>query len=318
METPVLSANESMKGKSRQRILKDNIDGWLFVLPAFLFLFLFMIYPIIHTLLLCFFKYNFVFDPGPVFNGFGNFVKIFQTEAFIRAIFNTLYFALVYVVTIFIFGFLIGLIFSRSDLFASKLSKVVLFIPLVVPVSMSSFMFLFMLNPQHGLINSLLKDYLGMPSLAREWMNDPATALNVILLVTVWQRIGFIGLLFFSGITAIPDSVIEASIIDGAGIGRRVLSIILPNLRETYLIVGILAIITSIKLFAQVVAMTGASSIGAAGGPANSTLTMYVLTWRRAFIDFDLGIGSAMGYFMSLVIVVMFGINFIITRARKA
>ena len=68
----------------------------MFVLPAFLFLFLFMIYPILHTFVLCFFKYNFVYDPRPVFIGMGNFIEIFQTEVFIRSILNTFYFAMAY------------------------------------------------------------------------------------------------------------------------------------------------------------------------------------------------------------------------------
>ena len=84
------------------------------------------------------------------------------------------------------------------------------------------------------------------------------------------------------------------------------------------MIVGILAIITSIKLFAQVVAMTGAANVNQAGGPANATLTLYVATYRAAFVNYDMGVGSAMGYFMSVIIVLLFAINFYLTRAEKA
>jgi len=179
-------------------------------------------------------------------------------------------------------------------------------------------MFLFMLNPQWGLVNSVLKDYLGLPMLARDWMNDPDSALNVIISVTVWQRIGFIALLFMAGIQAIPRSVIEAAVIDGANRFQRIIRILAPNLRETYMVVGILAIITSIKIFAQVVAMTGAAQVNQAGGPANSTLTLYVATYRAAFINYDMGIGSAMGYFMSVIIVILFAINFYLARVERA
>ena len=282
-----------MKRKT-QIIIRNNISGWAFILPAFLFLFLFMLYPIIHTFILSFQKFNFVYDNRPVFVGINNYIEILKDDTFQKATANTLYFALIYIPAVFILGFIIGFLFSKESLFASKAANIVLFIPMVIPISMFCFMFLFILNPQWGLINSFLKDYLGLPSLVRNWMNNTSTALNVIIVVTIWQTIGFIGLLFMSGIQAIPNSVIEASIIDGANTWRRISSIILPNLRETYMVVGILSIITAIKLYAQVVAMTGSFSPSVAGGPANSTLTLYVATWRAAFINYDMGTGAAM------------------------
>jgi multiple sugar transport system permease protein len=179
-------------------------------------------------------------------------------------------------------------------------------------------MFLFILSPQYGLVNSVLKDWLGLTGWVRDWMNNPATALNVILTVTVWYSVGFIGLLFMAGIQAVPQSLSEAAIIDGASPWQRITRILLPNLRETYLIVGMLSTITSLKLFAEVVAMTGGGSINQAGGPGTATLTMYVATYKAAFANYDMGIASAMGYFMALIIVGFFGLNFLINRAERA
>ncbi len=309
---------KTVRVKSVKKIVRDNVAGWGFVLPAFLFLFLFMVYPIIHTFILCFQKFNFVYDKTPTFVGFRNFVEILNMPSFIRSIANTFYFFLIYVPGVFILGFFVGMLFSNTNLLASRISKIVLFIPMAIPISMSCFMFLFMLSPQWGLVNGLLKDYFGLPTWTKDWMNDPKMALNVIIFVTVWQRIGFIGLLFMAGIQAVPQSVIEASIIDGASRWQRITRILIPNLRETYLVVGILAIITSLKLFAQVVAMTGAGGVNNAGGPANATLTLYVATYRAAFINYDMGIGSAMGYFMSVIIVILFAINFYINKAERA
>ncbi len=304
--------------RSRAIIIRNNIEGWSFVFPAFIFLFLFMIYPIIHTFILAFQEYNFVFDSKPVFVGFNNFIKILKDESFLKALKNTFYFAAFYIPIVFVLGFMVGMLFSRTDLVAGRVSKFVLFIPMVIPISMSCFMFLFLLNPQWGMVNSLFKHYLKLPALAKDWMNNPATAMNVIMAVTIWWRIGFIGLLFLSGIQAIPVSVIEAAIIDGASLWQRITRIILPNLKETYLVVGILAIVTSIKLFAQVVAMTGANTAANAGGPAKATLTLYVATWKSAFIYYDMGIASAMGYLMSLIIIVLFAINFLINKTERS
>jgi ABC-type sugar transport system permease subunit len=307
-----------MASLGQRKKIRDNFDGWLFVLPAFLFLFSFMIYPIAHTFMLSFQKFNFVYDNKPVFVGLSNYVEALKTPAFLTALSNTARFTLWYIPLLFILGFLIGYILTLPNFFSSKMSKIVLFVPMVIPISMSCYMFLFIMNPQWGLVNSFLSDFLHLPMLARDWMNDTRYALKIILVVTVWQRIGFVSLLFMSGIQSISTSIIEAAIIDGASVYRRMRSIILPNLKETFQIVGILTIVTSIKLFAQVVAMTGALGPNSAGGPANSTLTLYVVTWKAAFVNFDMGIGAAMGYLMSFIIVILFGINFIVTKSERA
>jgi multiple sugar transport system permease protein len=304
--------------RSIQKKIQENIDGWCFVLPAFLFMAAFLLYPLVHTLVLSFQQYNFVYDEKAVFIGLANYKSVLSNEVFLKAMGNTFYFAAVYIPLMFILGFAIGYHFSRTDVWAPKVSRVVLFIPMVIPVSMSCFMFLFLLNGQYGLVNSVLRNYLRLPFLAKDWMNSTSLALDVIIVVTAWQRIGFVALLFMSGIQSIPDSVIEAAIIDGTNKWQRITRVILPNLKETYLVVGMLETVTAIKLFAQVVAMTGSNSPQQAGGPANSTTTLYIETYKAAFANFDMGIGAAMGYIVAVIIVGLFILNFVLTRTERA
>ncbi len=304
--------------RSTKKKFRDNIDGWSFVLPAFLFMVAFLIYPLAHTLILSFQQYNFVYDEKAVFNGLANYKNVLSNEVFLKAMGNTFYFAAIYIPLMFILGFAIGYHFSRTDIWVPKVSRLVMFIPMVIPVSMSCFMFLFLLNAQYGLVNSVLRNYLQLPNLAKDWMNNTSLALNVIIVVTAWQRIGFVALLFMSGIQTIPNSVIEAAIIDGANKWQRITKVILPNLKETYLVVGMLETVTAIKLFAQVVAMTGSNSPQQAGGPANATTTLYVETYKAAFSYFDMGIGAAMGYIVAVIIVGLFILNFVLTRTERA
>jgi ABC-type sugar transport system permease subunit len=301
-----------------KRLIRDNIDGWTFVLPAFLFMAAFLMYPLLHTLLLSFQKFNFVYDESSLWVGIANYKSVLANPVFRKAIGNTFYFSAIYIPVMFVLGFLIGYHFTRTDLWVSKVSRVVMFIPMVIPVSMSCFMFLFMLNSQYGLINSVLRDYLRLPGLAKDWMNNTSYTLNVIIAVSVWQRIGFVALLFMSGIESISHSIIEAAIIDGANGWQRITRIVLPNLKETYMVVGMLETVTALKLFAQVVAMTGSNSPQQAGGPANSTTTMYVETYKTAFSNFDLGLGAAMGYIVTIIVVGLFMLNFLLTRTEKA
>lgn len=301
-----------------KRLIRDNVDGWTFVLPAFLFMVAFLIYPLLHTLILSFQKYNFVYDERPVWVWFANYGAVLANEVFRKAVGNTFYFSAIYIPAMFVLGFAVGYHFTRGDLWVSKVSRVVMFVPMVIPVSMSCFMFLFMLNSQYGLINSVLRDYLRLPGLAKDWMNNPAYTMNVIIAVSVWQRLGFVALLFMSGIETIPDSMLEAAIIDGANGWQRITKIILPNLRETYLVVGMLETVTALKLFAQVVAMTGSNSPQQAGGPANSTTTMYVETYKTAFSNFDMGLGAAMGYIVTIIVVGLFMLNFLLTKTERA
>ncbi len=303
---------------STKKKFTDSIDGWSFVLPAFFFMVAFLIYPLARTLILSFQQYNFVYDEKAVFTGLANYKNVLSNEVFLKAMGNTFYFAAIYIPLMFILGFAIGYHFSRTNIWVPKVSRVVMFIPMVIPVSMSCFMFLFLLNAQYGLVNSVLRNYLQLPGLAKDWMNTTSLAMNVIIVVTAWQRIGFVALLFMSGIQSIPNSVIEAAIIDGANKWQRITRVILPNMKETYLVVGMLETVTAIKLFAQVVAMTGSNSPQQAGGPANATTTLYVETYKSAFSHFDMGIGAAMGYIVAVIIVGLFILNFMLTRTEKA
>lgn len=278
----------------------------------------FLIYPLIRTLILSFQQYNFVYDEKAIFNGLANYKNVLSNQVFLKAMGNTFYFAAIYIPLMFILGFAIGYHFSRTNIWVPQVSRVVMFIPMVIPVSMSCFMFLFLLNAQYGLVNSVLRNYLQLPGLAKDWMNTRSLAMNVIIVVTAWQRIGFIALLFMSGIQSIPNSVIEAAIIDGANKWQRITRVILPNMKETYLVVGMLETVTAIKLFAQVVAMTGSNSPQQAGGPANATTTLYVETYKAAFSHFDMGIGAAMGYIVAVIIVGLFILNFMLTRTERA
>lgn len=114
---------------------------------------------------------------------------------------------------------------------------------------------------------------------------------------------------FMGGLQAIPNDVIEASRMDGAGSIRRLFSIILPNLRETFVICGIWAIIQSVKVFEQPFIMTN-------GGPGTATLVLYQYTWINAFKHFEMGYASAIAYFIGAIIIVLSLFNMYFNRSE--
>ncbi|MFR3754867.1 MAG: carbohydrate ABC transporter permease [Enterocloster sp.] len=130
-----------------------------------------------------------------------------------------------------------------------------------------------------------------------------------IVIVSLWKNMGMLVIFFMAGLAGIPSDIIESAKIDGANAFQRIFRIILPNLKESYVICGLWAIIQSVKVFEQPFVMTN-------GGPGTSTLVLYQYTWMNAFKYYEMGYASAIGYFMGAVILILSCINLYINRTK--
>ncbi len=293
-----------------RRSLQDRkkVYAILFILPAFLFIFSFMLYPIIYTLYMSFHEFNFVYDDSAAFIGLDNFVKAFSDTNFVVAMKNTFTYGIIYFVFIMILSLSFALILFHTKRF-SGLFKTVIFIPIVVPVSLSALVFMWILQPNYGLLNHFLGDILGLTQLTYPWLNHGTTAMAAIIVVSLWATIGFETILFLGGLQSISSEVLEAAEMDGANGWKKIAFIILPNLRETYIITGIWAIIHALKVFVEPMVMTN-------GGPGNSTLVMYQEIYYTAFVNFDMGYAAAMAYILGIFTLVLSITNFYINRTK--
>lgn len=128
-----------------------------------------------------------------------------------------------------------------------------------------------------------------------------------IIVVSLWKNMGMLVILFMAGLAGIPNDIIESAKIDGASGIQIIFRIILPNLKESYVICGLWAIIQSVKVFEQPFVMTN-------GGPGTATLVLYQYTWQNAFKYYEMGYASSIAYFMGIIILVLSAVNMFLNR----
>lgn len=289
--------------------LKKQLPGYAFMLPGFLFMAIYMGYPLIRSLYLSFTQYNFSFDDKPIFIGFQNYVKMFSDTYFMDALRNTGVFTLAFLPGVLILSLILAMLLDHG-VKGSGIFRTCIFLPVVVPLSLTGIIFQWILNEQYGLLNWFLADVIHLPGAAQNWLGDGTWAMVSIIIVSLWKNIGMLVIMFMAGLQAISNDIVEASRVDGANTVQRIFYITLPNLKESYVICGIWAIIQAVKVFEQPFIMTN-------GGPGTSTLVLYQYTWMNAFKYFEMGYASSIAYFMGAVILVMSGINMMMNRTDE-
>ncbi len=286
--------------------VKRELGGFIFLLPGFIFVFLFMIYPIFHSLFLSFTSYNFAFDPTASFIGIKNYVNIFSDRHFITSLKNTVVYSVLFFPSIMVISLAIAILLNKG-LKGTNFFRTSIFLPVVVPISLSGIMFQWILNDNFGMLNFVLREIFRLPVLAQDWLSDPLWAMVSIVGVSLWKFIGIEVILFLAGLQAIPKSLYEAATVDGVNGWQSLIYITLPNLKETFIITGLWAIIISVKVYELPVIMTQ-------GGPGTSTLVLYQYMWNNAFVFYDMGYASAIGFVMGVIILLLAMINMKINR----
>lgn len=280
----------STRARKKQRL------GKLFVLPSCIIISLFVVYPLFHTLYLSFCDYKFGFDASPTFHGIRNYIDMFSDGRFLLALKNTLVIAGVDILLMMCLAMSIALLlfFKKKRTWAFRTA---IFMPIVIPASLICILFRYMFSGSFGIINQFLIDGLNLPQLARNWLVEKDAASWVIIIVSLWNKVGFCTILYLAGLQGISQDILEAAEMDGATGWRKLIHIILPNLTETHIVAGIWTMLQLLKLFDTPLVLTG-------GGPADATLTMYMYIYKSAFNNFDMGYAAAMSFVFTIIIMV--------------
>lgn len=288
--------------------MREQLAGYGFMLPGFLFIAIYMGYPLIDSLYLSFMKFNYNTDVSPIFCGLKNYLHVFQDSYFTDAFRNTMVFAVVFFPAVMVIALILALLIN-NEVKGSGIFRTCIFLPVVVPLSLTGIIFQWILNNQYGLFNYFLK-CIGMGWAAKDWLGDGKWAMVSIIVVSLWKNIGLLVIMFMAGLQAISNDIIEASKVDGANVMQRIFHVILPNLRGTFIVCGLWAILQAIKVFEQPFVMTN-------GGPGTATLVLYQYTWINAFQYFDMGYASAIAYIMTIIILVLVGVNNYFNRNKN-
>ena len=172
----------------------------------------------------------------------------------------------------------------------------------------TAIMWKYLYQPRLGVFNGLLvtvRDALGLTFGLPRYLLDPRLALICIAAMAIWKNLGFTIVIFMAGLSGIPAEYYEAARIDGAGPGALLRHITLPLLRQTTVFVLVTGIAGAMQAFSEIYVMTGSSggSGGATmGGPVNSTLTIVVELYQRAFRAFEFGYASALAVIIAVII----------------
>lgn len=280
----------------------DNI-GILFVLPAFLYMLIFVGYPILNNIVLSFqdvTAFNLV-DGERKFIWFENYVTIFQDSVFRKSLFNTLLFTVCCLVVQFLIGFALAVFFSKKFTFAKPIRGILL-VPWMIPITLTALIFKLLFATDVGVLNYILKS-LHLISENIEWLTTPNTAMFALICANVWIGIPFNMILISTGLTTISKELYESASIDGATKVQSFFRITLPLLRPTIESVLILGFIYTFKVYDLVYVMTS-------GGPVNSTHMLSTYSYKLSFEMFQYSKGSAVANVL-LVILMIVGIFYI-------
>lgn len=269
---------------------RDNVAGYVFILPFIIGLIVFTTIPFFTSLYLAFTNYNILSAPKWV--GLDNFKKMFfEDDLFWTSFKVTFKFALIQVPIKLTVALLVALVLSRSTRLTS-FYRAAFYIPSLMGGSVAIALLWKQLFSPRGVLNQVL-GFFGLPD-RTAWLGNPKTALGTLIALGVWQ-FGSSMLIFLAAIKNIPQSYHEAAIVDGAGSVRRFFSITLPMLTPIIFFNLINQVIGAFQAFNSSYLITG-------GKPLNTTLYYGVHLYNKAFNQFEMGYGSAMAWFMLLII----------------
>lgn len=281
--------------KQRKKFFKNENIGYLFTLPALVYMLFFVGYPIISNIILSLQDVNVrtLNAKDKPFVGLRNYKELLQDSVLRQSIWNTLLFTCACIVLQFVIGFALALFFNRKFSFAKPVRGLMM-MPWMIPVTITALIFKFIFSSNVGIINQILQ---GMHLLDGpiDWLTQPGTAMFALIAANVWIGIPFNMILLTTGLSTIPGDLYESASIDGANKVQRFFKITLPLLKPAIESVLILGFIYTFKVFDLVYVMTN-------GGPVNSTHMLSTYSYKLSFELFKYSKGAAVANMLFIIL----------------
>lgn len=253
----------------------------------------FLVYPMLDAIRLSFFDWSGFRTQAPEFVGLANYRRLVSADpVFWTAFRNSLIWVVLSVLVPMTISLLLALALNRR-MAGRNLFRSVFYIPAVFASITVAAMWRWIYNPTLGAVNQVLEG-LGLDSWTREWLGDPTIALYSVFVAAIWQGVGFTMVLFLAGLQQVPPELVDSAKVDGARGLQIFRHVTMPALRPTFVVVLILTIINSLKVFDLIVGMTG-------GGPAQSTQVLALWSWTQSFQNHNFGQGGAVATVLLLI-----------------
>lgn len=291
----------SANSKYRVRILGKSYEKsqlqtcCILMLPVLSAVFIIFILPFLQVIKYSLTDFNIAASGKLKFIGFENFRYILSDSRMLKALGNTICFAILKLLFETLIAFFIALLLDTKTPMRSYL-RFAYFAPVVVPVVASSLIWIWFFDPDLGPLNQILRA-LDLPAL--KWLNDSRTALISIIIFSIWKGIGYDIMLFLAGLQNIPDEYIDAAKADGAGSRSLIFRIKLPLLRPMTSFIIMIGIINTFKAFTEVDVMTPN------GGPSYSTALIVNYIYEQAFIKGKMGRACAASIILFSIILIL-------------
>lgn len=285
---------QHLRARSRAR-RREALSGWGFIAPALVVVLGLTLFPGIWALVLSFQKWD-GFSPAE-FVGRQNYADLVTDSAVRSAVTHTVLYTAVFVPASIVLGVFLATALNRQIRFIG-IYRTAIFVPFVAsPVAMG-ILTTYLFSPQFGIVNNVLR-VLHLPP--QGWLEDRSLAMVVIIVMSLWGEAAFTTVIYLAALQDVPEDVLEAATIDGAGRWQRFRHVTWPQLRPVTAFVAVYQAIQAIQLFDLVYATTR-------GGPLDATQTIVYYVWKVAFQKLEFGYGSAIAYglfFVTLAVTVI-------------
>jgi multiple sugar transport system permease protein len=289
---------------------KESLTAWLFSTPAIILLTLFLLVPFIWAIWLSFTNQRLIPNPNlpTEFVGLRNYIRIFQDDTFKRGLLNNFYFIAVVVPIQTSLALALAMLINQQ-LKSMNIFRTIYFGPVVTAMTVVSIVWTLLYNPGEGLINAFLQAISFGKLGPYNWLMDTKLVFPAIMLLSIWQGVGFQMVIYLAGLQEIPHSLFEAAQVDGANGWQQFKNITLPQLRNTTIFVVLSTTIMAFKLFDQVQVMTN-------GGPQNASMTTMVYVVEMGWGQLKVGYASAISIVFFIIVLFVSLVQRYLTREK--
>jgi multiple sugar transport system permease protein len=301
-----LSINQAkVPARTRRRL---RLLPYFLVIPIVLYEGLFLIYPIAQGIYGSFTRIELAGGKRPTWIGLDNYVRMVNDPAFWKVMETTLIFTGLVIVVAISIGLLTALLFNRP--FRGRpFARAMLMMPWAFPEVPVVMVFVWILNPQFGVVNLLVRWIPGVTQ-NPQWLNVPWMAMMWMVLIASWKAFPFYSLVILAALQSVPEEIYEAARVDGANPFQLFWYITIPSISTTLELLVVLASIFSFKQFTIIYLMTG-------GGPVGATETIVIRIYNTAFRFYDYSYAAAFGV-AGFIVSVIIAFFFVVLQARRA
>lgn len=290
-----------MKAKKR----RDAAWYCLFVLPLVIIFSIIVIIPFIIGIVYSFFKWDGLPMNPKIFVSFDNYIRLFSDERFMSSAIHTIIFTVVAVLLINVLGLAFALIVT-TKLKTRNVARTMLFMPYLIGGLLLGYIWKFIFGEGFNIIGEML----GAENVFFNWLTDPKLALVALIIVATWQMAGYIMIIYITGIQGIPDDVIEAAAVDGAGFWQTLFKIKFPLIMPSFTICLFMSLSNCFKIFDTNLSLTG-------GGPNNATEMFAMNIYNEIFKLNNYGYGQAKAILFFLVVAAITLVQVSITKKKE-